>query len=142
MQEQFVTYEIADLLHNQLGFYEPCLGFYNEKCPENDKGGYSGQFTCMAGWCQGRYDTSDLTSLDFTIIAPLWSQALDFLREKHALLIIPHNDYYQLNDKTKVEYYFLIKKLGMATVDGVFTEKKEDYKEALIIAIKKAIELV
>ena len=30
----------------------------------------------------------------------------------------------------------------MATVDGVFTEKKEDYKEALIIAIKKAIELV
>lgn len=69
MQKQFVTYEIA-LKLKELGFDEECLGWFWGKTPVLEIG---------------------RTTLDAlinpAILAPLWQQAIDWLREKHSIFV-------------------------------------------------------
>ena len=62
MQKQFVTYEIA-LKFKELGYDDPCFKVYDEK-----------------GFLQDE-DVMDALKL-IKVLAPLWQQAIDFLREK------------------------------------------------------------
>jgi|688.fasta_scaffold1141577_1 hypothetical protein len=84
MEKEFVPYNIALELRD-LGFDEPCFGFYNEICEDNDKEGTSGSFQNMCGWVLGRENTDDLSSHDFIVIAPLYQQAFRWFRENHNL---------------------------------------------------------
>lgn len=86
MQREFVTYEIAEGL-SELGFNEPCLGFYYDGSEDNGKANCAYEFISLAGWSQGRHNTKDLSSHDFLIVAPLWQQAIDWLWRKHGTFI-------------------------------------------------------
>ncbi len=93
MKDLFVPYKIACKLR-ELGFNEPCFGFYHEKCYENKKANCSGKFQNMCGWVLGRENTDDLSSHDFLIVAPLYQQVIDWLEKKHRLWIyvVPYGD--------------------------------------------------
>jgi hypothetical protein len=84
MEKEFIPYEEA-LALKELGFDEPCFGFYHEKCDDNNKSNCSGEFQNMCGWVVGRENTNDLSSHDFIIVTPLWQQAFRWFREKHNL---------------------------------------------------------
>lgn len=79
MEKQFVTYQIS-LKLKELGFNEPCLGYFNIETKELiDK-----------KWNQHPNKSS------WTINAPLWQQAIDwFETEKH--IIVEEHLYYSYN---------------------------------------------
>ena len=72
MQEQFCTYEIS-LKLKELGFNEECLGYYHVN--EGYTKGYA--------FC---YSENTRTS-DCSVLAPLWQQVIDWLRERYNLCI-------------------------------------------------------
>ena len=59
MKDQFVTYEIAESLHN-IGFDLPCLAFYHDNSIDNQNVGCEKVFVSMVGWSVGRENTNDL----------------------------------------------------------------------------------
>ena len=73
MEKQFVTYDIAKTL-KELGFNEPCFGFYDDTRELNC--GFSGS----KGYI---YSTFTHNVRKTIVIAPLWQQVIDWLREKH-----------------------------------------------------------
>ena len=85
MKEQFITYEIA-LKLRELGFNDWCFCFYN----------YSRKLLYYTG-----YDTlvyEELENITFNInkediLAPLWQQAIDWIREKYDIHIIINKTY-------------------------------------------------
>ena len=130
MQKQFVTYEIAKKL-KELGFDEPCFGFYNEICEDNDKANCSGKFQNMCGWVLGRENTNDLSSHDFLIVAPLWQQAIDWLREKHNIWLCPQP---KVTDKI---CFFIFK-----GSEYIYSAYELSYEEARQKAIEEALKLI
>ena len=66
MEEQFVPYELA-LKLKELGFEEECLASYNHVGKKLNIGEFVSH---------GKY----------SILAPLWQQAIDFFREKYDLV--------------------------------------------------------
>jgi hypothetical protein len=70
MEKEFVPYELA-LRMKQLGFDEPCLGFYNKEDRPN------------LGYCTNSFQ--DDTTLEIKCTAPLYQQAFRWFREKHEL---------------------------------------------------------
>ena len=82
MKEQFVTYEIATRL-KELGFDEPCLG--NWRLID------SGPVFSVS--CDMYSTSQEKTSYIFgvtAILAPLWQQVIDWLRDKHGIGIEYH----------------------------------------------------
>ena len=81
MKEQFVTYEIAKYLKD-LGFDEPCLGIYNGMqeiyCDSKIE-----HFTSQekAQYIFGNDKVN-------VILAPLWQQVIDWLREVYKIHIL------------------------------------------------------
>lgn len=76
MKELFVTYEIANKL-KELGFNEVCLGhFMNE---------LSWQIDCTEGSFYFKDKPSNSES-EYSILAPLWQQAIDFLKTRKVLV--------------------------------------------------------
>jgi len=76
MKDQFVTYEIAKRL-KELGFNESCLGYFDKDSQE---------FIWSVG---GTVNHEDGDELEYNCIsAPLWQQAIDWLREKHNIEVI------------------------------------------------------
>lgn len=74
MKDQFVTYEIAKRL-KELGFNEPCFGIYGE----------SGELIIDDDWL---YATNqDTMSETKNPTAPLWQQAVDYLRKKYKIAV-------------------------------------------------------
>ena len=79
MKEQFVTYEIA-LKLKELGFNEPCLGIFD--------------FTkeVYTGSKPEHFDSQEKVQYIFgneknqVILAPLWQQAIDFLKTRKVLV--------------------------------------------------------
>lgn len=138
MKEQFVTYEIAAKL-SELGFYENCLGFYYDKCEDN--GAHGGEFESMAGYCEGREHTGNLSSLDFIILAPLWQQVQKWLREKHQLHIT-------VNFELSMKWWFSVDRSPYDESDDVISfpveifEGFETYDGALEAGIQYALTLV
>ncbi len=76
MKEQFVTYEIAKKL-KQKGFAEKCFTFYFKT------GNIEGHAEVGMGF------TNATKAVKNIVTAPLWQQAIDWLREEHKMLIKP-----------------------------------------------------
>jgi beta-galactosidase GanA len=78
MEKEFVPYELA-LRMKQLGFNEPCFGYYFNHSEENFK--------------EGKFDYRGELNIEYSIykentyyiLAPTFSQAFRFFREKHGL---------------------------------------------------------
>lgn len=145
MKEQFIPYQEA-LELKELGFNQPCFGFYNEICEDNDKAGCSGKFTNMCGWTIGRENTDDLSSRDFIVIAPLYQQAFDWFRKEHnALAII-------FNDDGDVEFGNICFNYEIRFITITFKEKQKSsvvgnyryntYEEARLACLQELIKIV
>ncbi len=82
MEKQFVTYEIAKEI-SKLGFNEPCFDYYLEK---NQK------FSIKIGITNSKIEKERLKhpykhEYPNKFAAPLWQQAIDWLREKYDINI-------------------------------------------------------
>lgn len=83
MQKQFVTYEIAKLLKDN-GFREPCLRYY--RITPFSKGE---QVLCYSdSWLKSAREVNNHNLGEKLTAAPLWQQAIDWLREKHEIEIV------------------------------------------------------
>ena len=89
MEKQFVTYEIA-LSLKELGFNEPCLGFFDKELflfclvdQESD---------CEINTITYKNGLNNIIAdinYETIIIAPLWQQVIDWFRDKHNTNIEP-----------------------------------------------------
>ena len=131
--KDFTPYS-ESLALRELGFDEPCLGFFHEICEDNDKAGCSGKFQTMCGWVIGRETTNNLSSHDFIVVRPSYSQAFRFFREKYGLyqIIIQNTD----NDWTYD--VITIKGIGDFEILDVF----HSYEEAELACLRKLIQTV
>lgn len=141
----FVPYN-ESLKLKELGFDEPCFGFYHEICEDNNKVNCSGEFQNMCGWVVGRENTNDLSSHDFIIVTPLYQQGFRWFRLNHNWQhsILPTSD--QHSHKLGYNYWIWNNKTG----EEYETEPKdrpkgdfiyESYEEAELECLRKLIEL-
>lgn len=124
MKKQFVTYEIA-LKLKELGFNEECFGYYTESRLLH-LGGRTGNIDDVK--INKKY-VEDICQNDNACSAPLWQQAIDWLREEHDVII----DVAKIFNGTD-SYHFAIN-LEWEYFSGT-------YYEALEESILKAIELI
>ena len=82
MKEQFVTYEIA-LKLKELGFDEECLSFWFKK---EHKLSIEITYGGLIRMCEINKN-SQYDNISNYISAPIWQQAIDWLLEKHNLLV-------------------------------------------------------
>lgn len=116
MNKEFIPYEQA-LALRELGFNEPCLGYFSEK----DK---------------YLFITKNTTNIPNSFIkAPLYQQAFRWLREKY---VYHHNIYYHKSSKFEC-------RIGDSSDNNVshelFCNMYIKYEEAEIECLKKIIEL-
>lgn len=106
MEKQFVTYEIA-LRLKELGFDESCFGYYPK------------QVDAVPSLCvyqeESYFLIGDEPPID-RIEAPLWQQAIDWLREKDDLNV-------------EINYFPNIKKYGLIISRRDFIPKNHNKKE-------------
>lgn len=91
MKKQFVTYEIAIKLE-ELGFNEKCLGSY-----------------CVTP----KFDAGDFElGVSYSLKAPLWQQAIDWLREEHKLhvSVLPFRNV-EVGDEIVLCFYYTLTNL-------------------------------
>lgn len=128
MKEQFVTYDIA-LKLKELGFDGQCFAFY-----------FDGEFRILHQFnnldinSRSNSEHHKLNSTMNLYAAPLWQQAIDWLREKHDLIVY-------VSSYQKDKHLFGVFTYG----DEELTELGEwivSYKEAREQAILKTIELI
>jgi hypothetical protein len=140
MKNQFVTYEIAKRLKG-LGFNESCLMYWKDidgKFYLSHKGEPSGI---------GTFDECDFYNQDGfplkdtgVVTAPLWQQAIDWLREKHGLVLeILHDETSDLKYVIEITKYH-----GPCEFEKIDIPQKvwgyyRDYNEAREAAILKAL---
>ena len=74
MEKEFVTYEIA-LKLKELSFDEVCLAVY-----------FNNKFQLVKGFNINNVDLHVANEID-AVLAPLWQQAIDWLREKYNIHI-------------------------------------------------------
>ena len=118
MQEQFVPYEITQILIEK-GFKEQCLAYYqNQTLIINALSNY------------------ELDKYKLGIPAPLWQQVIDWLREKHSLDIMTRQ--LQLDGRA---YYKITKIETEDKIKGYSNFCKSPY-EAREKAIKQALTLI
>jgi len=119
MEKEFVPYELA-LRMKQLGFDEPCLGFYNKEDRPN------------LGYCTNSFQ--DDTTLEIKCTAPLYQQAFRWFREKYDLhyQLIP---FFSDKESHAVDYY-----LALAQHRPPIQVKT--FEEAELACIEKLIEIV
>lgn len=126
IKEQFVTYEIA-LALKELGFDEPCIGFYylfNEEI----RSLISTISNTNSSWENGY------------ISMPLWQQCIDWFREEYKIniLIVPVFSCYQM----KISKYNEIEDDNIEVdIDCLDFKDFTSYNECRYEAILKAIEL-
>lgn len=128
MKSQFVTCGIA-LKLKELGFNERCFAEYTNQ--ETLIIHYPHE--CFYGYCNiDEYDGIDSYS-NSTITAPLWQQAIDWLREKYIdnIIIMPC-----IIPSNEIKYYIFKGKLKWDR-----NELYNTYEDAREQAILKAIEL-
>jgi len=126
MEKEFVTYEIASEL-KELGFDEPCIGYYKD----------------MKGEKVLLYDTMDF---DGECNTPLYQQAFRWFEEKYSYFVdvktdtTPNEilgfDYYIKSWKFGPRYFNFFKEKGEGNIKVINKMiemvKKEKQKEALI----------
>ena len=125
MEKEFVPYEQA-LALKELGFDEPCFGYYDNQRKEID--------TISTDVCER------LCKHDTHIKAPSFSQAFRWFRKKQAIEGFIHK-------AIEGAYYFVIKRLGnnennMYEFITNAPKNVDTYEEAELECLKKLIEIV
>lgn len=124
MKEQFVTYDIA-LKLKVLGFDEECLARYLVVT----------EWEKPTGEIRLQISNNCTNTHNALFKAPLWQQAIDWLREKYQLHIyIDFYDTYAFAIKCEKDQYY--------NRFGSFEMELKTYHEAREQAILKAIELI
>jgi len=127
MEKEFIPYEQA-LALKELGFDEPCLGYYVGK----DREVYISNETISAPF-QFRLESKT------TFVAPLYQQAFSFFREKYSLVcIITFDD--DVKGKWFGNLYGHYETHGK--YDFGYTELFKTYEEAELECLKKLIEII
>ena len=135
IEKEFVSYEIA-LALKELGFEEPCFGFYGLSRDD-----YKSIRLSILQNLKTDY-LPDIHHLDVTCDAPLYQQAFRFFREQLLLdsCIIP---YWFIDGEYKVKKYtYSIEPSNR--FDEYFdcdSDEYDTYKDAELECIKKLIEL-
>ena len=123
MEKEFVTYEIA-LKLKELGFDEECLGIFS-----------GGKLIIQDEWL---YSINSETMSETTNpIAPLWQQAVDWLRHVHNY----HIAIYRLNNKWCGEVYDMLRQCYVTSTayNRILVDTYEEAREQIIL---KTIELI
>ena len=116
MQEQFVPYEITQILIEK-GFKEQCLAYYqNQTLIINALSNY------------------ELDKYKLGIPAPLWQQVIDWFLEEHKLLIT-------ITSCSQESWQFHIQRPG-DTLNTLWREDFYSYKQARQAAIEQALTLI
>lgn len=124
MNKQFVSYQQA-LTLKELGFKEPCFGWYN--------------------WTGKDLSLKDNSYVDIDPTpAPTFSQAFEFFRDKYSLHIvvnigIPHDN---LNNSKKTQYFFNVIKFGNHHKNKYRSTFYKTYGELEIESLNKLIEII
>lgn len=126
MEKEFVPYELA-LKLKELGFDEPCFGYYDNQRKEID--------TICSDVCER------LCKHDTHVKAPTFSQAFRWFREKYGLFHLVHR--FEINSGTPEEF--------LGEISGKLTRKNDDidifsyhgiYEEAELACLDKLIEII
>lgn len=126
MKDQFIPYEEA-LGLNELGFNEPCLGYYNLVVDSSSLPLLKPVDT----------DFIHFRKLSEPLVkTPLYQQAFDWFRKRgYYFEIYPDNQQFILEAK---EWYYIIKK-GVVCTNDI---KYYSYEEARLACLAKLIELI
>lgn len=128
MQKQFVNHEIA-LKLKELGFDEKCFAIYDAY--QDNKLVYLSE--------DGRNPSGTIKtneSMDFSCLAPLWQQAIDWFREKYKIIVYVQPCFDNKGENEK--YQWMIKPRNRVFMkNGDF----KTYEEAREQAILKAMSL-
>ncbi len=123
MREEFVSFEVAVNLKN-VGFDEPCIALYKNK-----------KLRYEIKDCNGIVDFYNEGGKVISYLAPTFSQAFRFFREKYKMAII-NPDW---NNKFKYEIFNLhLLNQGVLVTKSGF----ETYEEAELACLQKMIEIV
>ena len=136
MNKEFIPYELA-LRMKQLGFDEPCFGFYDESLYfPNNKNQY-GTF------CNQKLDAPSCS-------APLFQQVFRWFREKYSLFssILPFQD---IEDNVRLCYYYCVIDLDECKDEDILCNESSlgasdinfsSLEEAELACLEKLIEIV
>jgi hypothetical protein len=129
IEKEFVPYE-ESLGLKELGFDEPCFGYWYTEQEEFKK--IDIQLSSI-GFLEGEPDY---------ILAPTYSQAFRWFREKHQL--IHHMYWVYKKTYVGVDWIFHIKGINMTNNNVVPHDETrfETYEEAELACLKKLIEIV
>ena len=122
MEKEFIPYEQA-LALKELGFDEPCFGFYTEEYKK-----------LIKNFCK---NPINLPTRPF--LAPTFSQAFRWFREKYKLDSFVKNLY---KSTIKVGYYFGIDEYKGIEFQMDLDDYYETYEETELECLKKLIEIV
>lgn len=130
MKKHFATYEIS-LKLRVIGFDEPCFGYYDDKK----------KFEFIIDSGNDPVLKNQLTGS--SIVAPLWQQVIDWLREKHKMEINIDN-YYRNTVGYKPEYQIFIngKQQSFEYSSSSSVELHSKYEDAREAGVLKAIQLI
>ena len=122
MNREFIPYELA-LELKQLGFNEPCLASYYHAGRKLDICEY-------------------INHGEYTVLAPTFSQAFKFFREKHQLIHYISWVYKKTYDG--VDWFFRIKGINMANNNVMPHDETRfgTYEEAEVACLIKLIEII
>jgi len=127
MTQEFIPYEQA-LALKELGFDEPCFGYYN------GQGNYTGEEGKVNSSCNklgmyGKYCT-----------APTYSQTFRWFRDKHEL----DSEIYMNHEYGIKIYTYLVLKLEKSIIShkSGYAVKQNIYEEAELACLRKLIEIV
>ena len=100
MENEFVTYEIAKLL-KELNFDEPCLAWYyfNEENSSYALNSFKQDYGDKFDWW--KYSELDSDVYVDHLMAPLWQQVINWLREEYKLIV-------SINIMSDLSYYSLL----------------------------------
>lgn len=129
MQKQFVTYEIA-LKFKELGFNDPCLGIYVSSF---HKPNYYLTIEQELNWKPYNWRNKNYNNGICT--APLWQQAIDWLRKRHNMWIVISKKYEHFDNE--IDFYVLPNR-----GDSFYKDEFRSYRKAREQAILKALEIV
>ena len=130
MNKYFANYE-QSLALKELGFDEPCFGFYNHK----------GQLILMTQEDENSIQVykNSYVKLGKQYTAPLKSQVFKWFRDNHRL----YHNIKMFGDLNKPQYTYIVSGKTMTNSAHMwFYEKEDSYKEAEDACINKLIEIV
>jgi hypothetical protein len=126
LEKEFVSYEIA-LDMKSIGFDEPCFGYYRDEynCKNNP-------ITYPKYTEQYDIDNDEVNFNNALMLAPTFSQAFRWFREKHKL----HSGIYPYYDEYEYQIKDFNSSKNIPLQGGIMS-----YEEAELACLKKLIEI-